>query len=117
MYRSLTFYTSKKVVKVIGYSSQTDSKAEEVCHSISPHSQTIIHHQKHCQLHFIVLDYNGPVSDFYLLALKTNLYNLFMKQKWVELPVPADMQVGMFADQILLQLRSDWAIGEDTYVI
>jgi hypothetical protein len=31
MYRSLTFYTSKKVVKVIGYSSQTDSKAEEVC--------------------------------------------------------------------------------------
>lgn len=36
-----------------------------------------------------------------------------IKQKWVELPVPADMQVGMFADQILLQLRSDWAIGEE----
>lgn len=31
--------------------------------------------------------------------------------------MPADMQVGMFADQILLQLRSDWAIGEVTNVI
>ena len=30
MYRSLTFYTSKKVVKVLGYPSLTDSKVDEV---------------------------------------------------------------------------------------
>jgi hypothetical protein len=33
------------------------------------------------------------------------------EEVWVDLPVPLDMQVGMFADQILLKLRSDWKIG------
>lgn len=40
-----------------------------------------------------------------------------MVQEWVDLPVPLDMQVGMFADQILLKLRSDWSIGELNLVV
>ena len=50
----------------------------------------------------------------YLLIFLFSYFPIYLiEQKWVELPVPADMQVGMFADQILLQLRSDWAIGKE----
>ena len=30
---------------------------------------------------------------------------------WQEVPIPADCQMGFFADQVLLTLRSDWALG------
>ena len=35
--------------------------------------------------------------------------------KWVKLEKPADAQVSTFEDQLLLRLRTDWAIGGKTY--
>lgn len=63
-YRSLTFYTSKKFVKVLGYFDPKKAAA--------------------------------PADD---------------EAGWEEVPTPADAQMGMFADQLLLTLRSDWSVG------
>ena len=68
-YRSLTFYTSKKTVKVLGY---------------------------------------------YNKAKKPNAVNDDDEAGWKEVPIPADAQMGMFADQLLVTLRSEWTIGADS---
>ena len=41
----------------------------------------------------------------------------FLRQgnQWVKIPKPGDARAGTFEDQLLLTLRSDWAVGGKTY--
>lgn len=34
---------------------------------------------------------------------------------WHHVKVPVDAQMSVFADQLLVQLRSDWVLGSETY--
>ena len=65
--RSLTFYTSKKWMKVLGWEETEKGDEEE-----------------------------DEEED---------------EAGWEEVPIPADAQMDMFADQLLIRLRSDWIVG------
>jgi prolyl oligopeptidase len=65
---------------------------------------------------FVARDH-GRVYEFINRAVTffTDEVHLRRGDEWVRLDKPADAEVRTFEDQLLLQLRTDWKVGETTY--